>query len=733
VSDTGRGQHDAVTPPEHLAPVEHAAPRAAGPGGPTVARVIDAVPLWIGRVAAWLFVVLTVAIVGHVVLRYGLRINYVWLEELHWQLYAFLATLGISYALSTDNHVRLDLLHHRFGPRLKAVIEIAGLLGLVLPLTALLVKYGFDAASQSYQINERSVSADGLPYTWVVKSAIPVGFVLVGLSAAARLIRSAAIVVHPPPTQTSDDPDDRPWPRAVKLVLWAVFVLGAVALASWVGRIHPSYALVVAMFATFIGLLFSGFPIAFVLGGVAVVFIFVGYGTDLAGITLNAEHAGTKLYLGTAGAFVNRIYGGLLNKPELVALPMFIFMGLMLDRSGMAERMMHAMQRLFGRVRGGLAITVVLIGILLAASTGIIGASVVLLGLLSLPVMLGQGYAKPLATGVVCSAGTLGILMPPSIMLVIMADQASVPVGDLFMGAVFPSVILGALYVVYLVGVGLFAPRRAPLGEDAEPLTVRAFVDVVLAILPALGLILAVLGSIFAGIATVTEASGIGAAGASVLAFVHWARTGRKESGDSLGRELVAFFREGWKTCISAFEISGYIIGILVGATCFAFILRELGGDQLIRLGLESLPLGPMGIVVVILAVIFLLGFFLDWIEITIIVLPLVVTVVAGMDLGLVDNGAFAHAHDLAEQRAQSNVIWFCVLMAVCLQTSFLTPPVGFALFYLKGVAPRGVRLVDIYRGVMPFIVLQLIGLALVLLLGRHLVLWLPRAVYGSG
>jgi len=504
-------------------------------------------------------------------------------------------------------------------------------------------------------------------------------------------------------------------------------VLLAVVLAWQAGHLAPSYSLVVVMFATFLALIFTGFPIAFVLGGVAVLFIAVGYGTDFTGYTLSAEYPGTRFYLGTAAAFVNRIYGGLLNKPELVALPMFIFMGLLLDRSGLAAGMLTAMQQLFGRVRGGLAISVVVIGVLLAASTGIIGASVVLLGLLGLPVMLKQGYSPALASGTVCSAGTLGILMPPSIMLVIMADQASIPVGNLFMGAVLPSLLLATLYVFALLAIGWLIPTAAPLAAESEPIRWSAVGGLVASILPALALIVLVLGSIFAGIATVTEASGIGAVGAGLLACWHWMSSERlagRSTAAVLGSEL-------WQTCCEAFRITGSIVGILVGATCFAFILRELGGDSLIRAGLESLPLGPSGLVAVILAVVFALGFFLDWIEITIIVLPLVAGLVGGLDLGFVQPDEFPRPEDFEAARATANTTWFCVAMAVCLQTSFLTPPVGFALFYLKGVAPPEVRLLDIYRGVAPFVGLQILGLAVVLWLGQPLVLWLPRVIYG--
>lgn len=696
-----------------------------GPPGPAAAAWLDAVVRTIGQAAAGLFLVLTAAIMVHVILRYACGISLVWLEELHWQLYAFLATFGVAFAAATDSHVRLDLVHQHFSRWTKAVIEVIGQGLFVLPLTGLIGWHGWLAVGQSFTIGERSVNEQGLPATFIVKAALPLACGLIGLTAIARLLRATeqlAATVEPDPVRRTDR--RRIWPVAVTA---ALVLLAGVTAAAWaLGRIEPTYALVALMVASFIATLFSGFPLAFVLGGMAVLFIGVGYLADFVGYTLNATHPGTKLYLGTAAGFVNRIYGGLLTKPELVALPMFIFMGLLLDRSGMAERLMQSMQRLFGRVRGGLALSVVGIGVLLAASTGIIGASVVLLGLISLPVMLGQGYARPLAAGTVCSAGTLGILMPPSIMLVIMADQASVPVGDLFMGAVLPGVLLAGLYAAYLIAVGWLRPEQAPV-MPTEPLSTAAVVDLALTMLPALALIVVVLGSIFAGVATVTEASGIGAVGASLLAIGFWLRDGARESGGGMARLL----RTGWQTCIEAFAITGSIAGILIGATCFAFILRELGGDSLIRLGLESLPFGPVGVISTILAVIFLLGFFLDWIEITIIVLPLVTGTVGEMELGFVDPAGFARPEDFVAARTTANTIWFCVLMAVCLQTSFLTPPVGFALFYLKGVAPPEVRLVDLYRGVVPFVGLQLLGLLLVMLLGGPLVLWLPRLIYG--
>jgi tripartite ATP-independent transporter DctM subunit len=382
---------------------------------------------------------------------------------------------------------------------------------------------------------------------------------------------------------------------------------------------------------------------------------------------------------------------------------MFIFMGLMLEKSGVAEQMMHSMQKLFGNVKGGLAITVTLIGIILAASTGIIGASVVLLGLMSLPVMLKQNYDKPIALGTIAASGTLGILIPPSIMLVIMGDQLAVSVVDLFMGAVFPGIILGVLYIVYIFIYGLLNPSKVPLAKDHTAIGLKDVLRVMVDILPPAFLILTVLGSIFMGIATVTEASGIGALGSMVLTIAY------KRFNFAVLKDVV----------INTMNTAAYIFAIFVGATIFALVLRECGGDQFIEEGLNSLGLGPYAMIIAVLFIIFLLGFFLDWIEISLIILPLLGPVIMHLDLGVNGFGVVDNP----------NLVWFALLVAVTLQTSFLTPPVGFAIFYLKGVCPPGVKLTDIYKGVFPFIILQLIALTLVFVF-PDLVTWLPAKVY---
>jgi len=445
--------------------------------------------------------------------------------------------------------------------------------------------------------------------------------------------------------------------------------------------------LAVAMFAAFIGLIFTGFPVAWVLGGLALFFTAAGIIAERdLGIYTGVDWSYTSLV-------VDRIWD-VMDNWVLVALPMFITMGLLLDRSGVASELMTNFSRLFGRVRGGLAVTVAAIGILLAAATGIIGASVVLLALLGLPIMLAQGYQRELAAGTVCAVGTLGILIPPSIMLVLMADRLAMSVGDLFLGALLPGVLLGALYIAYILIYAALRPEAAPAPRDAAPVDARLVLDVIRAVLPAAGLILAVLGSIFFGIATPTEAAGVGALGALLLAAA------KRRLGTEVLRDVL---RETTRT-------NGYLFAIFLGATAYSLVLRGLGGDHLIESAFLSLPFGPDGIVVAILAFTFLLGFFLDWIEITLIVLPLVAPAVQALGFDLV---------------------WFTVLFAMCLQTSFLTPPVGFALFYLKGVAPKEIEVAHIYRGVIPFIVLQIVGLA-ILFRWPALATWLPAAAYAA-
>ncbi|WP_209832310.1 TRAP transporter large permease subunit [Ruegeria sp. HKCCE3926] len=660
-----------------------------------IAVAIDAGVKAVGHVVMWANVLLMGAIFAQVSLRYLFSQNYPKLDEIQWHFYGIVTMIGISYALITDSHVRVDVLHMQLSRRAQRIIEVIGILTLLTPFIYLMVDQGYDYFYESFRVNERSDSPTGLPARWVFKAVIPISFLLLALAALARLIHDGHALIYGPASEREGAPL-----RRVLLVL-AVFAAVCVGLTFLVETTEEK--LVIAMFLTFIALLFTGYPVAWVLAGVGVAYCGLAYlfDNDLM-LWTGLESTFTGLDYLTLGAVVNRVYATMSNA-VLVALPMFIFMGLMLDESGVAERLMSSMQRLFGTVRGGLAITVTLIGIILAASTGIIGASVVLLGVLSLPSMMQQKYQPTLAAGVVSASGTLGILIPPSIMLVIMADQMALSVGDLFMAAVFPGVIIGALYLTYIFILALVKRDAAPVPEGAKAPDWAAVKDVLIAVIPTLMLILAVLGSIFAGLTTPTEASGIGALGATLLALGY--------------RKLT--FAKLWNVLVSTFNTTAYIFAIFLGATVFSYVLRELGGDELIEHVVQSTGFGANGTILFILFIVFLLGFVLDWIEITLIVLPLMRPIVNGLGIDIPGFGVLD----------EPALVWFVILVAVTLQTSFLTPPVGFALFYLKGVCPPEIKLTHIYKGIIPFVLLQLTGLALVFL-WPTLATWLPSVAY---
>ena len=443
----------------------------------------------------------------------------------------------------------------------------------------------------------------------------------------------------------------------------------------------------ILMFVTLATLLFTGFPVGFVLGGVGLAFGFIGMYFD---VFSQIEFFNLVL----------RIWG-IADNLVLVAIPMFIFMGTMLERAGVAADLLHCLQVLLRRTPGGLALAVTVMGTILAATTGIIGASVVMISLMALPVMLQRKYNMELATGTIASSGTLGILIPPSIMLVIMADLLGRSVGTLFVAAVFPGLILSGLYFAYIFSLCRLKPELAPpLPKEMGPQTWgELFLLLMRGFIPTVFLILLVLGSIVLGWATPTEAAGVGAGGAVLLAVVN--------------RKLT------WKVLKDVVErtaiTNGMIFFLFVGATAFSYVFRSLGGDDLIEDLIYALGVGPWGILVILMAVAFLLGFFFDWIEITLIVLPVFAPILAGLDFG--------------EHVPKAEVIyWFAILLAVNLQTSFLTPPFGFALFYMKGVAPPEVRIQQIYRGIIPFVMLQLVGLGLVIGF-PDIAMWLPRTI----
>ena len=451
--------------------------------------------------------------------------------------------------------------------------------------------------------------------------------------------------------------------------------------------IWPVDYLALLMFVTFIALIFTGLPVGIVLGGVSVIFGFVGIAFDV--------FAPIQFY-----NLVVRMYAGVASNQVLVAIPMFIFMGTVLERSGVAEELLKTLQLVMRRVPGGLAMAVTLMGTILAATTGIVGASVVMLSLIALPTMLQSGYSRQLASGTIASAGTLGILIPPSIMLIIMGDLLQVPVGVLFAGAVLPGLILSGLYILYIGVNACLKPDTAPPPPSDENLsTPQLLGQLARALAPPTVLIGLVLGSIFFGYATPTEASGVGCAGALLLAAVK----GR------LGRKNLALMID------SAARTNGMVFFITLTATAFAYTFRALGGDDAVvhLLGMFGIDT-PWRLLIFVMVLVFVLGFFFDWLEICLIVLPIFGPILAKADFSgyLGTQAAF--------------LPWFLILIAVNLQTSFLTPPFGFALFYMKGVMPETLQLIDIYKGIVPFVLLQLAALALTILF-PELVLWLPR------
>ena len=460
------------------------------------------------------------------------------------------------------------------------------------------------------------------------------------------------------------------------------------------------------MFAAAVGLLLIGYPVAFSLGGTAVIFTLIGsdllpnMGINLPWAPLFNLDPDLPFRAARLNALPSRIFNIMANY-TLVAVPFFVFMGVMLEKSGLAEDLLETMGILFGRLRGGLALSVVAVGALLAASTGVVGASVVTMGVLALPVMLKYNYDKGLATGVVASSGTLGQIIPPSIVLVILGDQIGVDVGSLFLASFVPGFMLAGLFMVWVVIVAITRPKAAPaLPPEARTISgLQLFFRVVKNLIPPLFLIVLVLGTILIGLATPTEAGAMGAIGAMLLAAIN-RRLNLKNLISTMDQTV---------------KLTSMVFIILIGATFFSYVFNQLGGAHVVDNFLLNLPGGFTGFIFFTMLVVFLLGFFIDFIEITFIVVPLLAPI-AKQYLSTVYGADMEHIM----------LTWFGVLIAMNLQASFLTPPFGFALFYLKGVAPPEIKTTDIYRGIVPFIVIQLIALLLIIFF-PGIVTWLPN------
>ena len=434
----------------------------------------------------------------------------------------------------------------------------------------------------------------------------------------------------------------------------------------------PEYMSLV-LFATVFALLLLGFPVAFTLGGVSLIFGYFTFG------------------MGLFQLLPLRIWGTMTNY-VLIAVPLFVYMGLMLEKSGLAEELLETMAMLFGKLRGGLAISVIVVGAVLAASTGIVGATVVTMGLLSLPTMIKRGYSPELTTGTICAAGTLGQIIPPSIVLVLLGSVLNVSIGDMFIGAVIPGVILVGLYIFWIILVAVFRPQSAPAMPAVELADFRKtgmYKKIFRAFFLPFFLIVAVLGSIFAGIASPTEAAAVGAIGATFLTI--WQKKFNLHTLREVMRGTTTL------TCM--------VFILIVGASAFGLAFRGMGGDRYITNLILGAGMEPGHFLLIVMLVVFVAGFFIDFIEITFIIVPVVAPIFQQMGIDL---------------------LWLGILIAMNLQTSFLTPPFGFSLFYLKGVAPPEITTMQIYKGIIPYIAIQVVCL-LIVVIWPETVTWLPK------
>jgi len=611
-----------------------------------ISYYLDRISKYAGSLASVLVVILSLLVAYDAGMRYLFSAGSIALQEIEWHLFDVIFLLGLSYALKHDKHVRVDIFFERYAPDTKATVQILSMLLLVIPFSLIFLNDAFDMTWQSYLQHEISSDPGGLSHRWIIKAMLVFAFVLLILQALSEILKAYHRLVN-------------------KKIVWrwlgVVLLLGAMVYFAWFNRVAFWFEPVFLMFTMALVLLLSGFQVAFVFAGTALFFALI---TDEVGLDV-LEMLPYRTY-------------GIMGNITLMAIPLFIFMGLILEKSKMAEKLLISMGQLFGKVRGGLAISVVLVGAILAASTGIVGASVVMMSLIALPLMLKHKYSPALASGSIAASGTLGQLIPPSIVLIILGDQMHLSVGDLFRAAVVPGLLLIVLYIFYILVISYLNKEAAPAIVSDEP-----YGDVVKkalkAILPPLLLIGAVLGSIFAGIASPTESAAIGVLGAMVLAAYNGA----------FSFELVRY------ASIETVKLTAMIFMILIGATAFSLVFNELGGGDM---ALDFFA-GDMGdkwtFIFIAMLIIFLLGFFIDFIEIAFVVVPILVPIVASFGI---------------------DPIWFAILIAMNLQASFLTPPFGFALFYLKGAAGDKVSTGAIYRGVIPFILLQVLALGIIVL-----------------
>jgi len=595
-----------------------------------------------GYLSAILALTLALLIGYDALMRYLFSAGSIALQEIEWHLFDIVFLLGLSYALKHDKHVRVDIFFAGYSKDTKAMVQIFSMLFLLIPFSLYFLHGAYEMTLQSYAQNEVSSDPGGLGYRFLIKGVLFLAFVLLILQAIAEIIKAYVIL------------ESKKKLFLGFMIIIAFLAFSTLDLAFW---IDPLWL----MFILTLVLLMAGFQVAFVFAGVALFFALI------------SDELGTHVL----DMLPYRVYG-IMGNVTLISVPLFILMGLILEKSKMAENLLFSMAKLFGGVRGGLAISVVVVGAILAASTGIVGASVVMMSLIALPLMLKNNYSPELATGSIAASGTLGQIIPPSIVLIILGDQMHLSVGDLFKAAVVPGLILIALYIIYILIYAYFNKEVAPAIPNDEPYG-KVVKDTLKVIAPPLLLIVAVLGSIFAGVASPTESAAIGVLGALLLAFLN-------------GQFSYALLHYA---SLETVKLTSMIFMILIGATAFSLVFNELGGDVMAMQFFQEEVGDKWMFILIAMLVIFFLGFFIDFIEIAFVVVPILVPI--------------AHAFGI-------DPIWFAVLIALNLQASFLTPPFGFALFYLKGAAGDLVTTGQIYRGVLPFIGLQLLALLIIVL-----------------
>ncbi|MEY3090861.1 MAG: hypothetical protein RL113_1177 [Pseudomonadota bacterium] len=607
--------------------------------------IADRISKYVGALAAVLVVVLSLLVVYDAVMRYLFSAGSIALQEIEWHLFDAIFLLGLTYALKHDKHVRVDIFFESYGSDLKHIVQIFSMLLLVLPFSFIFFYDAIGMVTQSYLQHEISSDPGGLTHRYIIKGVLALSFALLILQSVSEIFKAYGRLISK---------------QRFYRMFGSVLVLGMLVLGGYYFDAVYWFEPIYIMFVITLVLLMGGFQVAFVFAGVALLFASISQEVGLSALEM----------------LPYRTYG-MMENTTLMAVPLFIFMGLILEKSKMAEGLLFSMGKLFGSMRGGLAISVVLVGAILAASTGIVGASVVMMSLIALPLMLKHKYSPALASGAIAASGTLGQLIPPSIVLIILGDQMHLSVGDLFRAAVVPGMLLIVLYILYIMVISFFDKEIAPAIISKEPYRI-VFKEAIKEMVAPLLLIGVVLGSIFAGIASPTESAAVGVVGAIGLAIFK----------RSFSYHMVRY------AAIETVKLTAMIFMILIGATAFSLVFNELGGGDMAM----DFFTGEIGdkwmFIFIVMLLIFLLGFFIDFIEIAFVVVPILVPIVASFGI---------------------DPVWFAILIAMNLQASFLTPPFGFALFYLKGAAGDKVSTGAIYKGVVPFIGLQILALFIVM------------------